>query len=234
MGLGTDDLTLARGYLSDTGSSAVQSILIQNATGGTFTITFSGQTTAALAYNASAADVQNALAALSNMGVGNVVVNNTAPYVVYFIGTLGGAAQPMLTVNSAGLSGTGVTTTVTAIANGGQFAFSNADLDLLYSQANTNFFLMIAYAYRWLLADFARLNDYVAGQTRESKNQIFLHLKEMQDLFQQWANADRQVQTSRLQQVPPRIRAFPFNTGVPATSLSTRPPRLWGPWGKNW
>jgi hypothetical protein len=47
-------------------------------TGGTFTITWSGQTTAALAYNATAAQVQAALVALSNIAVGDVVVTGNA------------------------------------------------------------------------------------------------------------------------------------------------------------
>lgn len=231
MALTTDQLSSARSFLSDNGSSAIQSILIQNATGGTFTITYNGQTTAALAYNASAANVQNALTALSNVGVGNLTVNNNAPYVIYFTGTLGGMAQPMLTVSSS-LIGTGAAITVTLIASGGIQAFSDAELSSFYDLANQNFFLGICYAFRALMADFARLNDYVAGQTQEKKNQVFLHLKDMQDMYQIWAMADRQVQISRLTQVPPRVRAYPFNTGVPATSLSTRPPNRFNPWGK--
>lgn len=41
-------------------------------TGGTFTMTYAGQTTASIAYNATAATVQTALEALSNIGAGNV------------------------------------------------------------------------------------------------------------------------------------------------------------------
>jgi hypothetical protein len=41
--------------------------------GGTFTITFGGATTAAIAYNATAAQVQAALVLLSSIGAGNVV-----------------------------------------------------------------------------------------------------------------------------------------------------------------
>jgi hypothetical protein len=43
-------------------------------TGGTFTLTYSGQTTAAIAYNANAAAVQSALEALSNLAPGDVTV----------------------------------------------------------------------------------------------------------------------------------------------------------------
>ena len=43
-----------------------------NATGGTFTLTFNGQTTAPLAFNATAAQIEAALEALSNIGAGNI------------------------------------------------------------------------------------------------------------------------------------------------------------------
>lgn len=55
------------------GTNEVQTLTI-NATGGTFTGTFGGQTTTALAYNATAAVVQAALEALSSIGSGNVAV----------------------------------------------------------------------------------------------------------------------------------------------------------------
>lgn len=53
-------------------------------TGGTFTLTFGANTTAALAYNATAAQVQTALAGLASIGAGNVVVSGAAggPYAV--------------------------------------------------------------------------------------------------------------------------------------------------------
>lgn len=232
MPMSADQLQLARMYLSDEGSSAVQSILIQNAIAGTFTITWNAQTTIALAWNASAADVQNALCALSNVGLGNITVNNTYPYVVYFQGTLGEVAQAMLTVNVSGLSGSGVTGIVTAVANGGQMAFTDSELGLLYDQADQNFFLAICYAFRAILADFARISDYVAGQTQEKRSQITNHLQYLQGLYQEWAFSDRQVQFSRMAQVPPRVRAYPIQPGVPATSLSTRPPSRWKLWGR--
>ncbi|MFB7428788.1 hypothetical protein ACFC0K_36510 [Streptomyces hydrogenans] len=47
-------------------------------TDGNFTITHSGQTTAAIAYNATAAAVQAALEALSNVNSGDIVVTGNA------------------------------------------------------------------------------------------------------------------------------------------------------------
>lgn len=55
------------------GNNEVQTVTI-DATGGTFTTTFGGQTTSAVAYNASAATYQAALEALSTIGSGNVSV----------------------------------------------------------------------------------------------------------------------------------------------------------------
>lgn len=73
-------------------------------TGGTFTLTFAGQTTAAIAYNATAAAVQAALETLSNIDVGNVEVSGTAggPYAVTFK-NMGDIAE--MTVDGALLTG---------------------------------------------------------------------------------------------------------------------------------
>jgi hypothetical protein len=76
---------------SGTGVSEVQTITITGApTGGTFSLTFGGQTTPALAYNAAPSAVQTALQALSSIGAGNATVTGTAgsSYVVTFAGTL--------------------------------------------------------------------------------------------------------------------------------------------------
>src|SRR5262249_38380217 len=66
-----------------------------------------GQTTAAIAYNASAATVQSALQALTSIGSGNALVASPtgSGWVVRFAGTLAGAAQPAMTGNGAGLTG---------------------------------------------------------------------------------------------------------------------------------
>src|SRR3981081_3618983 len=64
--------------VADGRTNEQQTVTITGApTGGTFTLTYSGQTTTALAYNAPAAAVQGALVALSNIGTGNV--NGTGP-----------------------------------------------------------------------------------------------------------------------------------------------------------
>src|SRR5436853_3648613 len=57
------------------GNDEVQTVTLgAGNTGGTFTITFGAQTTSALAFNATAAQVQTALEALSSIGLNNVLV----------------------------------------------------------------------------------------------------------------------------------------------------------------
>lgn len=71
------NLTLAKGTVlgEKLGQNAIQTVGISGTpTGGTFTLAYAGQTTASIAYNATAAQVQSALEALSTIGVGNVSV----------------------------------------------------------------------------------------------------------------------------------------------------------------
>ncbi len=71
-------------------TNEIQTLTVTGApTGGTFTITWSGQTTTALAYNATAAQVQAALEALSNIAPGDVVVTGNAggPWTLTWGGT---------------------------------------------------------------------------------------------------------------------------------------------------
>lgn len=90
-----------------TNTYAEQEITIDGApTGGTFTLSFGGQTTAGIAYNAAASAVQSALVALSSIGSSNVTVTGQAggPYLVSFAGTLTGP-QATITSNPASLTG---------------------------------------------------------------------------------------------------------------------------------
>jgi len=93
--------TIAAGTIlgESLGTNAVQTITITAATGGTFTLTFGGQTTTALSYAATAAQVQAALQALSSIGAGNVTVSGSAggPYTVTFVEALGNAPVGAIT-----------------------------------------------------------------------------------------------------------------------------------------
>lgn len=88
------------------------------ATGGTFTLDFGGQTTTALANNASSASIQSALETLSSVGAGNVrvrpIAGLTRTHDVVFTAP---AITGLLAINTGGL--TGGSGTVTAIETSG-------------------------------------------------------------------------------------------------------------------
>jgi len=89
---------------------------------GTFTLTYSGQTTAAIAYNANAAAVQTALEDLSNVEVGDVEVTGgpgpSADWVVEFKGTLAKTDVAAMTGNGTNLVGGSTTVTITETVKG--------------------------------------------------------------------------------------------------------------------
>lgn len=76
-------------------------------TGGTFILSYGGQNTSALAYNATAATVQTAFLLLSSVGSGNAAVTGSAggPYTITFTGTLASTDVSAITANGAGLTG---------------------------------------------------------------------------------------------------------------------------------
>src|SRR4029079_4501695 len=80
------------------------------ATSGTFTLTFDGQSTAPLAYNATAAAIQSALEALSNVAPGDVIVTggrvNGANVTVQFDGAYAQKNVPPLTSGGATIATT--------------------------------------------------------------------------------------------------------------------------------
>lgn len=88
------------------GTTDVQTVTVNGApTGGTYTLSFNGQTTSALAFNAVAADIQAALVALSTIGAGNVTVTGSGPFVVTFAGALAPGYQPDITADGSLLTG---------------------------------------------------------------------------------------------------------------------------------
>lgn len=90
-------------------------------TGGTFTLTFSGQTTAAIAYNASAATVQSALVALSNVAPGDITVTGATggPYTLTFGGAYLGDNVASLTATATLTGGTTPGVTIATTTAGG-------------------------------------------------------------------------------------------------------------------
>lgn len=95
-------------YLPQT--NEVQGVAITGSpTSGTFTLTFSGQTTAGIPFNATATQVKDALVALSNIGPGDIDVTGGAlpgtGVSVTFKGQYIGTDVAVMTKNAAGLGG---------------------------------------------------------------------------------------------------------------------------------
>lgn len=93
-------------------------------TGGTFTLTFQGNTTAGIAFNGAAAAVVAALEALPNIDAGEVTATGGAlpgtAVVVTFGGQYAGVNVAQMTASAAGLTGgTSPAVTVTTTAAGG-------------------------------------------------------------------------------------------------------------------
>ena len=88
-----------------------------NVTGGTFRLSFGGQTTRDIPYNIDGAAVRSYLTELPGIGRDGVSVTQSGlgmPWHVTFRGPLGGQALPNLTVDGSGLTGTGgVSSTIT-------------------------------------------------------------------------------------------------------------------------
>lgn len=85
-----------------------------DATGGDFTITYAGQETGAIAFDAAAQAVEDALVALSNIALGDVDVTKVgAVYTIEFTGLLARTNVAEVTTDDSGLTG-GASTAVVA------------------------------------------------------------------------------------------------------------------------
>jgi hypothetical protein len=108
------------------GANEAQTVTVTGSpTGGTFTLTYSGQTTAAIAYNATALVVQQRLAALSNIEDGQVSVTGSAggPYTVTFAGA---ADVAQMTATPSLTGGSTPSVTVATATSGGASNFIRA------------------------------------------------------------------------------------------------------------
>ena len=102
----TDGVTLTPG------TNEVQTLAkTGTVSGGTFTLQWRGQTTAPIAYNASAATIQTAILLLANLDSGDVVVTGgpagTSNVIFTFGGQYASLDLPLIIVNSASLTGGG-------------------------------------------------------------------------------------------------------------------------------
>jgi RHS repeat-associated protein len=125
----TDDtLVTSYAYAAD----AVQTMkLTGSPTGGTVTLSFGGDSTGSLAYNASASAVQAALTGLTSVGSGNAVVTD-APgggWEVRFAGALAGKWQANLTATSSLTGGTSPGVSIGTVSAGGDAGHAFAATD---------------------------------------------------------------------------------------------------------
>jgi hypothetical protein len=91
-------------------TSAEQTITIEGApTSGTFTLTFNGQTTAPIAYNAPVEGPGGVRQALESIIPSDITIEGVAggPYTVYFAGAMAGKAEPVIEADSSGLTPSG-------------------------------------------------------------------------------------------------------------------------------
>jgi hypothetical protein len=111
---------------------------------GTFTLSFDGQTTAAINFNATAADIQSALQLLSNIGTNNVLVtgNFTSGFEVRFVASLSQAGQSELTSASSLLKdATSVVITHATTQEGGALnIYANKLKHVQYKSDSTNYY----------------------------------------------------------------------------------------------
>jgi hypothetical protein len=108
----------------DGGSNEVQSLIATGGTAGDFTLTFGGEVTAAIAFDATAAEVQAALLVLAAFNPGDVVCSGgplpETAVLITFGGQYAGENVPALVVTDNITDGTAaITTTVAGDAGAG-------------------------------------------------------------------------------------------------------------------
>lgn len=126
-GIPLGKITATRKYGPYAGrTNEIQTVTITGGpTGGTFTLTFNGQTTAGIAFAPTAAAVLAALVALTTIEPGDVTVTgaNGGPFSVTFAGRFSGEDVPALTASGASLTGgTSPGVTIATATGGGQNA----------------------------------------------------------------------------------------------------------------
>lgn len=98
------------------GDNHVQRVTISGATSGTFSLSFQGDSTIDLPYNASATAVQSALESLSGIGSGNVSVSGA--YDITFKGSLKNQTVSLMGLDTSSLGGSSITGSVTTTTPG--------------------------------------------------------------------------------------------------------------------
>jgi hypothetical protein len=182
-GQSTYIITSTTALTSPSGTNEVQSLIATGASSGTFTLSFDGETTAPIAFNASAADVQAALLLLSNFNPGDITAaGGPLPGTAVTL-TFGGqyANTNVATItadNTSLVGGTAVITVVTpGVAAGGALILLNdaARTVCVITVPTTIAWVLSADVYESFNRDFTiTLHDNVCGTSR---------LVELQDAY---------------------------------------------------
>ncbi|MFI7033887.1 ThuA domain-containing protein [Microbispora rosea] len=118
-----------------------QTVRVTNATGGTFTLTFEGQTTEPIAWNADRNAIDAALEALSNIETDEIQTSggpvNTSNVNVFFRRGKQQSDQPQITADGAGLTGTATPAIATNTTQAGGW-YQRLTGDSRRSALNTN------------------------------------------------------------------------------------------------
>lgn len=147
--------------------------------GGTFTLSYLGDTTTAIPYNATANAVQAALEALDDVGQGGVSVTGTTtinsavsgPFNVVFEDGDGSA----LTANAASLTGGSSPAIYITMLR----PFSDARLNDNYDRAEGDYDTAVYYTLLQWLAKVAKFHNYTVGGDSVNKNQIFTNVERL-------------------------------------------------------
>lgn len=124
-----------KGQGAVTAANEVQTATVTGVpTGGTFTLSFDGQSTTAIAFNAAAAAVETALRALTNIGSTGVTVAGAAggPYTITFAGTLANTNVSQITATHALTGGTAPSVTTATTTQGAAAASAQAIAGILF------------------------------------------------------------------------------------------------------
>jgi len=122
-----------------------QSITITGApTGGTFTLSFGGNTTGTINWNDPASTVQTRLQALASIGAGNALVTGgpgpSTPYIVEFAGTLAKTAEALITLTTNSLTGgSSPSVAIARIVGGAAWATISTGFTLFRCNARVTF-----------------------------------------------------------------------------------------------
>lgn len=87
--------------------------------------------------------------------------------------------------------------------------FTDAELNRLYTRADSDYNKAVVLAIRQMLASAVKLNDYRIAQSSESRSQIYKQLKDMLTYWESVAQTTQQVTIVGMRAVPPRYKTDP-------------------------